>query len=144
MWLRCAFYGLFSIFAAPLEAWSFFFNGLGVSRPELINYPWSHGLLYVLAIILIAESIFRMVHHWEITKTSTFMQLVLFFAAFIEIGTVFFYLMAERVRIVNHQPLVDETGRVQNLLVIIALLVAWMSFIFIERRGNVNPDASET
>lgn len=134
MWLRFAFYGLFSIFAAPLEAWSFFFNGLGLSKPEMMNYPWSHGLLYALAIILIAESIFRMVHHWEVTKRSTYMQWMLVFAALVEVSVVFFYLMAERVRVMNGQTLVDDTGRIQSSLVTLALLIAWNSFILIERR----------
>jgi hypothetical protein len=142
MWLRWSFYAIFSIFAAPFEAWSFYFNGLGASQPELTNYPWSHGLLYALAIILVAESIFRMVHHWEITKKSVFMQIVLFFAALLEVGMVFFYLMSERIRIINHQPLVDATGRVQNILVLVALVVAWTSFFVIERKERVAEPSS--
>jgi len=136
MWFRSACYGLFSIFAAPLEVWSSVFNGVGLSKQKWIDYPWTHGLLYALAIILIAESIFRMVHHWEITKKSTYMQGLLLLAVLIELFVTFFYLMTERVRVINDQPLVDATGYVQNILVFVALVIAWTSFIFIERERS--------
>jgi hypothetical protein len=132
MWLRCAFYVVFSVFAAPFEAWSFFFNGLGLSDEKLISYPFTHGLLYVLAIILIAESIFRLVHHWELTKKSIVMQILLCLGAFVEFGIVFFYLMSERLRIISDKDLVDTTGHIQSILVLFALAIAWGSFAFIE------------
>jgi protein-S-isoprenylcysteine O-methyltransferase Ste14 len=136
VWLRSSLYALFSLFAAPFEAWSFYFNGIGASKPEFLNYPWSKGLLYAVAIVLVAESIFRMVHHWEVTKKNMFMQFLLFLAVLLEFGMVFFYLMAERIRIIGRQPLVDSTGVIQNWLVLVALLIAWISFIVLERADH--------
>lgn len=134
MGLRFAFYVLFSVFAAPVESWTFLLNGLGIGDPKLIWYPVTHGLLYVLSIILIAESIFRLVHHLDVTRKSFWMTALLLFAALLEIGISFFYIMAERIRILNKETLIDETGIIQAVLTLIAFIISWASFFMIEKR----------
>ena len=133
MWIRGIFYFLFSIGAAPIESWVYYLNGLGENNIELKDYPWTHGLLYVLSILLLAETIFRLTHHWTITSTKAALALTLVSSIVSLMFAFGFYSYAERLRIINHDVLIDDTGMIQNVLVAISIILAWISFILLER-----------
>lgn len=139
MGLRIFFYILFSVGAAPFEAWAYYLNGLGDSNAKITNYPWSHGLIYVVSILLLAETIFRIMHHWHILKEIFFAQILLTICAALVVVIGFWYVLTERGRIVAERPLVDATGYYQNWCLSIALILAWVTFITIERTVSVGP-----
>lgn len=133
---RIGVYCMFAVGAAPLEAYAYFFNGIGNHDPELRNYPWSHGLLYVIAILLFAETIFRTTHTWHIAKDSFILVMNLGISILISFGLFLWYFGTERIRISNivtkGDSIVDSSGMYQNYFLGIALLCSIISFALIE------------
>lgn len=132
MVFRILSYMLFSIVAAPFEIWVYFFNGLGDSNDRVASYPWTHGLLYVVSILLLAETSFRIVHHWNYLKSNFIAQFLLIFSLASCCGLIFFYGFGERLRIIKEQPLMDSTGYYQNWSLKISFVFAWIAFALIE------------
>lgn len=133
---RLLSYILFSLVAAPLEIWSYVFNSLGELDPkrafELYSHPWNGGLLYVLSILLLAETLFRLASYWDVLKGHLFPK-VIFFASVIPFIFLFFiYAFGEKNRVIRGDALWDEAGQVQNLALGYALIIAWLTYGLIE------------
>lgn len=125
-------YGMFVILAAPFEAYIYYFNGLGVGRIDVSNYPWTHGIIYVIAILLFAETIFRLAHNWQFVKDNGFALLILASSILGFAGTVLWYLAAERVQLLDGNELLVSSWQAQNALVAISAILSVCSFAVIE------------
>lgn len=136
---RAFLYIVFALVAAPLEAWAYVLNGLGTQNDKWYYYPWTHGLIYIIAILFFWETLFRISHIW-----GKFPKGIRGFA----IGTAFvvscvysvflfgIYVGIERVRLVSEIPLFDSTGNIQNLGVIFGFCMSVLSYVLIEGAGS--------
>lgn len=149
MIMRVFFYVIFTLIAAPIESWAYLLHGWGFNRPELVSVPYQSGLLYVLAIVLLGETIFRIACRWDAVKsrrhpiTGPILKAIMCLSVIIGVPTTLFYLLVERTRLVTETQLVDDAGSWQRWILAASLLFAWASFFildYIERRERMTGD----
>lgn len=138
MLMRTFFYIIFTLIAAPIESWAYILHGLGFNKPELASVPYQNGLLYVLAIVLFGETVFRITCRWDAVTskknmvTGPILKGILCLSTITGTLTTLFYLMVERTRLVTGVPLLDEGGWWQRWILAAALIFAWASFLIID------------
>ena len=134
--LRTFFYVMFALVAAPLEAWSYLLNGLATRSDDLYNYPWSHGLIYVLTILFFAETLFRIADNWEQSSGAFLIKIITIVSTVGLFGFLGLYLLTERINIISNHDLFDSNGTIQNIGCAVSFLCSALSFALLERRSK--------
>ncbi|MFM5932004.1 MAG: hypothetical protein ACKOPQ_13945 [Novosphingobium sp.] len=129
---------MFAVVAAPIESWLYFLYGWGSASIELMHHPFSDGLIYVLSLLLFAETVFRIQHHDHLIDRHVGLNIMRFSASIFAIAILGIYGIAEWNRKLSGLPKVDKSWIIQEFLLSLAILHAAFSFYIIERHGFVN------
>jgi hypothetical protein len=136
MW-RVVYYGIFIAFIAPIEPWLDFTQGFFFGIDEAYYRPIKHGLLYVYAILLLAETIFRITHHSVQIAAKPALEWIRAAAAIALVIFGLFFIAIERSLIVHQAEPVDQNGHVQWFLVALAILTSVASFWIIDKPDKI-------
>lgn len=136
MW-RGLYYAVFVIFVAPMEPLLDFAQGAFFHIDEAYYRPITHGLLYIYAILLLAETIFRITHHSVQIAAKPALEWIRLSAVVALLFFGMFFVVIERKFIVYHQAPVDKNGYVQFFVVAIAILTSLASFIIIDKPDKI-------
>lgn len=136
MW-RVAYYLVFVALVAPIEPLLDFTQGAFLGIDEAYYRPIKHGLLYVYAILLLAETTFRITHHSVQIAAKPSLEWIRLAAVLALIIFGVFFIAVERSLIIEHKPPVDDNGIVQLLLVSLAILTSVASFWIIDKPDKI-------
>ena len=144
---RAFLYAVFALVAAPLEAWAYILNGLGTQNDKWYNYPWTHGLIYIIAILFFWETLFRISHIWgNFPKGIRGFLVGTSFVVSCVYSVVLFgiYVGIERFRLIGGNTLFDSTGTIQNIGVAVGFVLSVLSYIIIEGSGKESKIGEES
>ena len=132
MLARIIAYILFSVFTVPVEIWTFIVRAVGERRANIIDEIYAHGLFYVVSIVLMAETTFRLYHSRHRLKYKEIFEVINLLTLGFTVILIVFYESIEQMLLGQIGIILDSTGIWQTRLTIISCCVALITFISCE------------